>query len=102
MIAQPTGTGLACSATPEAFFPSSRRTQEVLDAQRLCVSCPVLAECATWAAPRVERRELDDCVIASVHLPSRRRSSTEFTRAADALRTLSRRVAAARNLEGAA
>jgi hypothetical protein len=102
MISQPTGVDLACTATPDAFFPSSRRTREVLDAQRLCVSCPMLAECAAWAAPLVERRELDDCVIASVHLPSYRRPWTEFARAADALRALSRRVSAARNLEGAA
>ncbi|MEV0048011.1 WhiB family transcriptional regulator [Nocardia rhamnosiphila] len=81
-------SGLVCSTDPELFFVSSRKPEQIEQAERACRACPLLAECADWAATLVERRDIADCVIAGVHLPHGRKSLKVFAATADRLRVV--------------
>ncbi|GGL44235.1 WhiB family transcriptional regulator [Nocardia jinanensis] len=87
----------ACNnVAQDVFFPSAQQPKAVARAQGICARCPVLAECAAWAAPLVARKDLEDCVIAAVHVPPRRKSFDEFEKTAAVLRGISRRISATR------
>ncbi|WP_280507263.1 WhiB family transcriptional regulator [Nocardia flavorosea] len=61
----------ACAGRELAlFFPSPGRMVAVRKAQEVCASCPVLAQCAAWAAPLVERKDLVECVVGGVQVPA--------------------------------
>ncbi|TCJ88110.1 WhiB family transcriptional regulator [Nocardia alba] len=63
--------GQACSGVyEEAFFPETRKFSERRPAIRLCQACPVLGQCAAYAAQLVESRAISGCVIASVYVPN--------------------------------
>ncbi|WP_083873139.1 WhiB family transcriptional regulator [Nocardia testacea] len=81
-------SGLVCSTDPELFFASAQQPKRIELAQAACRDCPLLAECAAWAAPLVERRDLVECVVAGVHLPPVRRSLKVFGELADRLRVV--------------
>ena len=67
---EPVLFGGACSGVDEeAFFPETRRLSERRPAIRLCQACPVLGQCAAYAAPLVENKAITGCVIASVYVP---------------------------------
>ncbi|MEU0876817.1 WhiB family transcriptional regulator [Nocardia brasiliensis] len=71
----------ACdSGDPDAFFPSAGDADAVRYAQRLCLGCPILGQCALDAIPQVRERKVADCVIAAVHLPSEEVLRGEYTR----------------------
>ncbi|WP_416567312.1 WhiB family transcriptional regulator [Nocardia testacea] len=81
-------SGLVCSTDPELFFASTQQPKQIELAQAACRDCPLLAECAAWAAPLVERRDLVECVVAGVRLPPVRRSLKVFGELADQLRVI--------------
>ncbi|GAB4590357.1 WhiB family transcriptional regulator [Nocardia sp. IFM 10818] len=58
----------ACATDPDLFFSSNLRN--VHAAQRICASCPVLAECAQLAL----QMQPSDCVVASVWVPSAKKT----------------------------
>ncbi|MGW0006121.1 WhiB family transcriptional regulator [Nocardia grenadensis] len=65
-------TGRACvGEDQDLFFPTQAQTGAARRAQALCAACPVLAQCAEWAAPLVERKDLVECVVAGVRVPRR-------------------------------
>ena len=60
-----------CAGMEQAvFFPTPGRTIVARQAQAICAHCPVLAQCAAWAAPLVERKDLVECVVAGVQVPA--------------------------------
>ncbi|MEU2258547.1 WhiB family transcriptional regulator [Nocardia xishanensis] len=95
----------ACNGVnQDVFFPSAQQQARVRRAQEICVGCPVLAECATWARPLVIKGALAGCVVGGVYAPHR--ATRQQTRdAAVAQLGVVARLAAARerdDVEGAA
>ncbi len=76
----------ACAGVDVAlFFPTPGRLVAVRKAQAVCAGCPVLAQCAAWAAPLVERKDLTDCVIGGVQVPAWSGRTEKFEAAAQEL-----------------
>ena len=86
----------ACVGAPdEVFFPDHTlpravRRRALERAQAFCAGCPLRRQCAEFAAPLVESRDLVDCVVAGVLVPiyhtntsytARRREAAEQLRA---------------------
>lgn len=67
------------------FFPTPGRLIAVRKAQEVCAGCPVLAQCASWAAPLVERKDLVECVVGGVQVPAWSARNERFTAAAQEL-----------------
>lgn len=72
----------ACKARPEIFTAERpdvsaiglRRNPEVREAIEVCSACPVLVDCAEWAAkiPLLDVRSMPGFVVAATAVPSRR------------------------------
>ncbi|MGW5230417.1 WhiB family transcriptional regulator [Nocardia niigatensis] len=75
-----TRTALPCAADPDLFFP--KRLAGVHAAQRICATCPLLAECAR----QMEGVELSGCVVASVWVEEPKGRQDRIDRAQQGLR----------------
>lgn len=76
----------ACAGRDQAlFFPTPGRMVAVRKAQAVCAGCPVLAQCAAWAAPLVERKDLVECVVGGVQVPAWSGRTEKFKAAAQEL-----------------
>lgn len=108
MIRRP---GPACAdVSDEVFFPDrdlppAVQKQLVRQAQAICAGCPLRRQCAANAAPLIETRELNDCVVAGVRVPADYSNTTYKAMRTEAAAQL-RDIAAGRDItnlwEGAA
>lgn len=87
MTANPALTpGAACrSVDPDLFFPEPGRRMQARRAAEICGGCPLLTQCAAWAAPQVHAQRLTDCVVAAVQVPASSAALPRFDTAAAAL-----------------
>ncbi|WKG13582.1 WhiB family transcriptional regulator (plasmid) [Nocardia sp. PE-7] len=61
----------ACNGMPtNTFFPAPYDLATLDRARATCASCPVLRQCASWAAPLVENRLITEAVVAGVLTPA--------------------------------
>lgn len=80
------GPRAACKTVdPEVFFPDPGRRVQARKAIEVCAGCPLLRQCATWAAPRVQARLLSDCVVGGVQTPASTGQQVRFDAAAGLL-----------------
>ena len=79
-------TERACAgANQHIFFPSGVQDAAIERAQLVCAMCPVLTECAAWAAPLVAAAKLTGCVVGGVYTPEHTRNRRLHQAAADDL-----------------
>ncbi|MEV6340951.1 WhiB family transcriptional regulator [Nocardia vinacea] len=56
-----------CTQYPvDVFFPRADDRDGIAQAQAVCRACPLLAQCAAWAA----EADLTECVVATVRIPA--------------------------------
>jgi WhiB family redox-sensing transcriptional regulator len=48
------GRGACRTSDPELFFPTGTSAEEAVEAKQVCATCPVLAECRSYAIRHAE------------------------------------------------